>query len=245
MLDVVVVRPRFVAWKPGGQRFGRLCPVDDREDDQREADEDGEPDEKTATLHTGKLIDSHLNAALGTRAFASPASRHPVREALAAESISLSSTGPDDLRLPPTAFASGFDLLALRARRKRESRRGQVLPQVVKRRKERNLQGLNCPHFHSRPCSLWKEAPAPSFRVSHMPPHMPRPPSIDHGVISFLWAVGLGAYIYFGSLAVGVSSGTAFVFAALAAFAIFLYVRIFGEDTPPRRGASGRRTSRE
>ena len=78
-----------------------------------------------------------------------------------------------------------------------------------------------------------------------MPPHMPRPPSIDHGVISFLWAVGLGAYIYFGSLAVGVSSGTAFVFAALAAFAIFLYVRIFGEDTLPRRGASGRRTSRE
>jgi hypothetical protein len=79
-----------------------------------------------------------------------------------------------------------------------------------------------------------------------MPPHMPRPPSIDHGVISFLWGVGLGAYIYFGSLAVGVSSGTAFVFAALAAFAIFLYVRILGEDSPPRRyAAPRRRTSRE
>ena len=48
-----------------------------------------------------------------------------------AESISLSSTGSADLRLPPTAFASGFDLLALRARRKRQSRRGQVLPQEV------------------------------------------------------------------------------------------------------------------
>jgi hypothetical protein len=80
-------------------------------------------------------------------------------------------------------------------------------------------------------------------------PHIPRPPSVDHGVISFLWAVGLGAYIYFGSLAVGVSSGTAFVFAALGAFAIFLYVRIFGEETPPRRQAvksrSKHQTSRE
>jgi hypothetical protein len=80
-------------------------------------------------------------------------------------------------------------------------------------------------------------------------PHIPRPPSVDHGVISFLWAVGLGAYIYFGSLAVGVSSGTAIVFAALAAFAIFLYVRVFGEETPPRRQAirprSRRATTRE
>jgi hypothetical protein len=69
-------------------------------------------------------------------------------------------------------------------------------------------------------------------------PHMPRPPSIDHGVISFLWGIGLGAYIYFGSLAVGVSSGTAFIFAALGAFAIYLLVRIYGEDTPPRRRAN-------
>ena len=53
-------------------------------------------------------------------------------------------------------------------------------------------------------------------------PHMPRPPSIDRGVTSLLWAVGLGAYIYFGSLAVGVSGGTAFIFAALSAFAIFV-----------------------
>jgi hypothetical protein len=66
---------------------------------------------------------------------------------------------------------------------------------------------------------------------------MPRPPSVDHGVVSLLWAVGLGAYIYFGSVAVGVSSGNAFLFAALGAFGIFLFVRIFGEDTPPRRQA--------
>ncbi len=30
-------------------------------------------------------------------------------------------------------------------------------------------------------------------------PHMPRPPSIDRGVTSLLWAIGLGAYWFFGS----------------------------------------------
>ena len=76
-------------------------------------------------------------------------------------------------------------------------------------------------------------------RVARVP-HVPRPPSFDHGFISFLWAIGLGAYIYFGSIAVGVSSGTAFVFAALAAFGIFLFVRVYGEETPPRRQAPRR-----
>jgi drug/metabolite transporter (DMT)-like permease len=75
-------------------------------------------------------------------------------------------------------------------------------------------------------------------------PHMPRPPSIDHGVISLLWGVGIGAYIYFGSLAVGVSAGTAFIFAALSALAVFLLVRVFGENTPPRRHATRPRSQR-
>jgi hypothetical protein len=75
-------------------------------------------------------------------------------------------------------------------------------------------------------------------------PHMPRPPSVDHGVISFLWGVGIGAYVYFGSLAVGVSAGTAFIFAALAALAVFLFVRVFGENTPPRRHAVRPRSQR-
>jgi hypothetical protein len=55
MLDVVVVRPRLVARKPRRQRLRRLRPVDDGEHDQREADEDGEPDEKTASLHVREL----------------------------------------------------------------------------------------------------------------------------------------------------------------------------------------------
>ena len=61
-----------------------------------------------------------------------------------------------------------------------------------------------------------------------------RSPSIDHGVISFLWAVGLGLYIWLGSLAVGVSSATAFIVAAVAAFGIFLLVRIYGDEEPRR-----------
>jgi hypothetical protein len=62
-------------------------------------------------------------------------------------------------------------------------------------------------------------------------PHF-RLPSIDREVTSLIWAVLLGAYIYFGSLAVGVGGGVAFVLAALAAFFIFLFVRTRGGDEP-------------
>jgi hypothetical protein len=60
--------------------------------------------------------------------------------------------------------------------------------------------------------------------------HLPRPPSIDHGVASFLWGLGLGVFIWAGLLAVGVSGATAFIIGALAGGAIFLFVRIFGEE---------------
>ena len=61
-----------------------------------------------------------------------------------------------------------------------------------------------------------------------------RPPSIDHGVISFLWAFVLGLYIWLGMLAVGISKAPSFILAAVSAFLIFLYVRIYGEDEPGR-----------
>jgi hypothetical protein len=73
---------------------------------------------------------------------------------------------------------------------------------------------------------------------------MPRPPSFDHGFISFVWAIALGAFVYFGSVAVGVSHGNAFIFAALAAFGIFLFIRVYGEETPPRRQATRPRDDR-
>jgi hypothetical protein len=56
-----------------------------------------------------------------------------------------------------------------------------------------------------------------------------RPPSIDRGVTSFLWAIGLGLYIWIGLLAIGVSSATAFIVGALSVGAIFLFVRRFGD----------------
>ena len=62
-------------------------------------------------------------------------------------------------------------------------------------------------------------------------PHL-RPPSVDHGVVSFLWAVALGLFVWAGLRAVGVSQPTAVILAALSFGAIFLYVRIYGEDRP-------------
>ena len=54
------------------------------------------------------------------------------------------------------------------------------------------------------------------------------PPSIDPGVIAFLWAIGLGAYIYFGLLAVGTSGAFAIVITLLSVAAIWLLVRTRG-----------------
>jgi hypothetical protein len=96
--------------------------------------------------------------------------------------------------------------------------------------------------FPQQTLQLVETATQPSVTVFHMP-HPPRPPSFDHGVISAVWAILLGAYIYYGSLAVGIKGGTAFIFAALGAAAIFIFVRVFGEDTPPRRQAKVRRRS--
>jgi hypothetical protein len=62
-----------------------------------------------------------------------------------------------------------------------------------------------------------------------------RPPSIDQGVIALFWAIGLGAFIYFGLIAVGASGATAIVIALVAFAGIWLLVRLRGESTPVRR----------
>jgi len=61
-----------------------------------------------------------------------------------------------------------------------------------------------------------------------------RAPSFDHGVVSFAWAFGLGLFIWIGQLAVGVQGATAVIVAAVAGGAIFLFVRLFGEEEPRR-----------
>ena len=57
-----------------------------------------------------------------------------------------------------------------------------------------------------------------------------RPPSIDRGVTSFLWAFGLGLFIWIGLLGIGVSGGTSLMVALLSFGAIFLFVRTQGGD---------------
>jgi len=59
---------------------------------------------------------------------------------------------------------------------------------------------------------------------------MLRQPSIDRGVTSFLWGLGLGLFIWIGLLAVGVSGATAFLIGAVSGAGIFLFVRVFGEQ---------------
>jgi len=64
-------------------------------------------------------------------------------------------------------------------------------------------------------------------------PHL-RPPSFSRGTTSFIWGFSLGAFIWLGMLAVGVSGATSFIVGAVAGAAIFLYVVTYGGDEPRR-----------
>ena len=68
-----------------------------------------------------------------------------------------------------------------------------------------------------------------------------RPPSIAHGVQAFLWAVLFFLFLWFGMLAVGISSATSFILAAVLGVLIFLFIRIFGEEELARPHARRRR----
>jgi hypothetical protein len=59
-----------------------------------------------------------------------------------------------------------------------------------------------------------------------------RPPSVDRGVQSFLWALLFFLVLYFGMVAVDVSKGTAIVLSLVASFLIFLLVRTRGRSGP-------------
>jgi hypothetical protein len=58
----------------------------------------------------------------------------------------------------------------------------------------------------------------------------PRPPAFSPGFTSLVWGLVLGAFIWAGLLAIGVSGGTAFLFGVVAGTAIFFYVRLYGAD---------------
>jgi hypothetical protein len=64
-----------------------------------------------------------------------------------------------------------------------------------------------------------------------------RPPSIDHGITSFVWAFVIGLMLWLFMLGIGISKPTSFIVAALVACGVFLYVRLYGEDEPRRRSS--------
>jgi uncharacterized membrane protein YdfJ with MMPL/SSD domain len=64
-----------------------------------------------------------------------------------------------------------------------------------------------------------------------------RAPSVDHGIVSFIWAFGLGLLLWLFMLGIGISKATSFIVAALVALGIFLFVRLYGEDEPRRRSS--------
>lgn len=59
-----------------------------------------------------------------------------------------------------------------------------------------------------------------------------RLPSVDPDLAALVWAVVLGAYVYFGLVAVGSSGAFAIVLAALAVLGIWLFVRLRGAGSP-------------
>ena len=59
-----------------------------------------------------------------------------------------------------------------------------------------------------------------------------RMPSIDRGVQSFIWAVVIFLFLYFGMVAIAVTKGTALVVSLVAGFLVFLFVRTRGDDDP-------------
>jgi len=59
-----------------------------------------------------------------------------------------------------------------------------------------------------------------------------RAPAFDHGVISFLWALFFGLFVWIGGAAVGYSSAVTFIAGCVVGFLVFLFVRVCGEEEP-------------
>jgi hypothetical protein len=62
-----------------------------------------------------------------------------------------------------------------------------------------------------------------------------RAPSIDQGVQAGCWAVFFFFLLWIGMLGLGVSGATALILSLVSAGAIFLFVRLRGEEHPGER----------
>ena len=82
------------------------------------------------------------------------------------------------------------------------------------------------------PAALPAVAEEPRPEVRARPMHL-RAPSVDPGVTSFLWALTFFLFLWIGMGAIGISGGTALIFALVAAFLIFVFVRTQGAGRKP------------
>ena len=57
-----------------------------------------------------------------------------------------------------------------------------------------------------------------------------RPPAFSPGFTALVWGLVLGLYIFVGLLAIGISTASSLLWAILATFLIFFYVRLYGAD---------------
>jgi len=57
-----------------------------------------------------------------------------------------------------------------------------------------------------------------------------RVPAIDHGIISFIWALVFGLFIWIGGSAVGFGSAVTFIVGCVVGVLSFVFVRVYGED---------------
>src|SRR5215475_12450067 len=95
----------------------------------------------TPLSHAGRRTGEILATRTGPKKFTEP--------------VALSSTSPVNLRLPPTALGSGFDLLALRARCKREATHAAGVDQGARERKRCTLRSQTYPLVHVGRNYLW------------------------------------------------------------------------------------------
>ena len=58
-----------------------------------------------------------------------------------------------------------------------------------------------------------------------------RSPSFDHGLVSGIWAVFFFLIMFFGAVAVDVDTPTALIGSAVAAAAIFFFIRFRGQES--------------
>jgi hypothetical protein len=73
-----------------------------------------------------------------------------------------------------------------------------------------------------------------SGRFGRIAPMHLRPPALDHGFTSFLWALLFGGFVWVGGAAVGYGSATSFIAGCVVFFLVFVFVRVYGEDEPRR-----------